>query len=384
MADNVDITPGAGATVATDDDGTAHHQYVKIEFGADGAFTKVDASNPLPVTGGELQDEDAAYTPGVLAMVGGLRHAANTSPVSADGDVHPLVFDDSGRLKVSTYPGVPEVTVDTITSNGDTVVVNVQRYSNVMAYCTGTFSTVNCIFEGSLDGTNWFQVQAVRTNANTIATTTGNLSAAPTYAYELSVNALHSFRIRATAYTSGTQTWTVVPGTYATEPIPAAQASATQPVSGTVTATPSGIQLGVAEDAAISGNALRIGMKASNAIHTAMSADNDMVSPATDRRGQQFVLPGRASTATLTSVADAATSATILAANTSRMGAIIHNNSTAILYIKFGATASATSYTYRLEPNATWEMAAPVYTGIIDGIWSANASGSAYITEQTS
>ena len=44
-------------------------------------------------------------------------------------------------------------------------------------------------------------------------------------------------RIRATAWTSGTQVWTMIPGTYATEPIPGAQVSATQPVSGTVTAT---------------------------------------------------------------------------------------------------------------------------------------------------
>jgi hypothetical protein len=385
MADNLGYTPGAGATVATDDDGTAHHQYVKIEFGGDGTFTKVSTTDPLPVTGDELQTNDAAFVSGPLAVIGGVRRDADTTPVSADNDVQPFVFDEAGRLKTSTYPASIASYTDNITVNGDTVSLDVSRYSNLMIHCKGTFSTVNCTFEGSIDGgTTWFAVQGVRTNANTIELTTGNMSAAPAYAWELSVNALTNFRVRATAYTSGTQVWVFQAGIYATEPIPAAQVSATQPVSGTVTATPSGIQLGVAEDAAISGNAMRIGMKASNAIHTAMSADNDMVSPATDRRGQQFVLPGRASTATLTSVADAATSATILAANTSRMGAIIHNNSTAILYIKFGATASATSYTYRLEPNATWEMAAPVYTGIIDGIWSANASGSAYITEQTS
>jgi len=80
-------------------------------------------------------------------------------------------------------------------------------------------------------------VQAIRSNANTIETATGVLAAAPVYAWELSVNALKYFRIRATAWTSGTQVWTMIPGTYATEPIPGAQVSATQPVSGTVTAT---------------------------------------------------------------------------------------------------------------------------------------------------
>jgi hypothetical protein len=53
----------------------------------------------------------------------------------------------------------------------------------------------------------------------------------------LSVNAVKRVRVRCTARTSGTQSWRFVQGTYATEPIPAAQVSATQPISGTVTAT---------------------------------------------------------------------------------------------------------------------------------------------------
>jgi hypothetical protein len=50
MADNVELDPGSGgAVIATDDDGTAQHQYVKLEFGGDGTFTKVATGNPLPV-----------------------------------------------------------------------------------------------------------------------------------------------------------------------------------------------------------------------------------------------------------------------------------------------------------------------------------------------
>jgi hypothetical protein len=109
-----------------------------------------------------------------------------------------------------------------------------------MLYCTGTFAGINCTFEGSLNSTNgtngnWFAVQAIRSNANTIELTTGVLGAAPAYAWELSVNALKYFRVRCTARVSGTQAWTFIPGTYATEPIPGAQVSGTQPVSGSVT-----------------------------------------------------------------------------------------------------------------------------------------------------
>jgi hypothetical protein len=50
MADNVEANAGTGGAVfATDDDGTAHHPYVKLEFGADNTQTKVSSSDPLPV-----------------------------------------------------------------------------------------------------------------------------------------------------------------------------------------------------------------------------------------------------------------------------------------------------------------------------------------------
>jgi hypothetical protein len=115
-----------------------------------------------------------------------------------------------------------------------------------MVFCTGTFAGVNCTFEGSMEAsgdTNWFAVQAIRSNANTIELTTGVLAAQPAYAWELSVNALRRFRVRCTARTSGTQSWRFVQGTYATEPIPAAQVSATQPVSFTQPAQVAGTAL---------------------------------------------------------------------------------------------------------------------------------------------
>ena len=50
MADNVDITPGVGKTVATDDIAGVQYQRVKVTWGADGAATDASASSPLPVT----------------------------------------------------------------------------------------------------------------------------------------------------------------------------------------------------------------------------------------------------------------------------------------------------------------------------------------------
>lgn len=185
------------------------------------------------------QNEGAVYTQGAVGISGGVRKDATGAPSGvADGDVHPMVFNQEGRLKVSAQPAIYTASTGTITASAQTIDVDVSRASNVMFYVTGTFSTVNCTFEGSIDGgTSWFTVQAIRSNANTIETTTGDLSAAPVYAWEASVNALTNFRLRSTAWASGTQNWTILPGAYATEPIPGAQVSATQPVSGTVTAT---------------------------------------------------------------------------------------------------------------------------------------------------
>lgn len=87
-------------------------------------------------------------------------------------------------------------------------------------------------------------------------------------------------------------------------------------------------------------------------------------------------------TATLSNVAGSASSVTLLASNTSRKGAIIFNDSSAILYVKFGATASTSSFTYRVNPYNTLELKPVVYTGVIDGIF-ASATGNARVTELT-
>ena len=91
-----------------------------------------------------------------------------------------------------------------------------------------------------------------------------------------------------------------------------------------------------------------------------------------------------AGTATLSNVGDSASSVTVLAANASRKGAIIVNDSTAVLYLKFGATASTSSFTYKLSGGESLELPSqPVYTGIIDGIWASDAGGNARVTELT-
>jgi hypothetical protein len=139
-------------------------------------------------------------------------------------------------------------------------------------------------------------------------------------------------------------TWTVQPGNTANTTAWKVDGSAvTQPVSGTVTV-----------------NALPAG--------TNNIGDVDVLT-----------MPTVASP-TVTQVASSASNVTLKASNGSRKGLLIFNDSTAILRVKFGATASATSYTVQIAAGGYYEMPQPVYTGIVDGIWAA-ANGNAYVTE---
>lgn len=284
MADNTTLNPGTGGDViASDEIGGVKFQRNKLIHGANGVNDgDVSTSNPLPVTLGltdaqlrasavpvsasalplpsgaateatlasiasTIANSNDVYTAGSPGQIILARRRDTDSSPAADGDLTVLNMDEEGRLKVASKPATyPDITGDITAIQatigtpvaGGTVAGDVSRASNIMVFCTGTFAGVNCTFEGSMEAsgdTNWFAVQAIRSNANTIELTTGVLAAQPAYAWELSVNALRRFRVRCTARTSGTQSWRFVQGTYATEPIPAAQVSATQPVSGTVT-----------------------------------------------------------------------------------------------------------------------------------------------------
>src|ERR1043166_7404353 len=114
-----------------------------------------------------------------------------------------------------------------------------------------------------------------------------------------------------------------------------------------VTGASDEVQGEVAADAPVAGNPVLTGGRASLAVPSAMSADGDAVYAWLDRVGRQ-IFTQSAGTATLTNVSASASSVAVLAANTSRLGATVHNDSTAALYLKFGATASTSSFTVKI------------------------------------
>ena len=87
------------------------------------------------------------------------------------------------------------------------------------------------------------------------------------------------------------------------------------------------------------------------------------------------------SSSAVTSVVSAAVSTSILASNVNRRMAILVNDTDKNAYVKLGATASTTSFSYKLTPGQTLELPIPIYTGAIDAIWDSSPTGSMRVTE---
>lgn len=83
-----------------------------------------------------------------------------------------------------------------------------------------------------------------------------------------------------------------------------------------------------------------------------------------------------------TSVTSSATAVSLLANNfANRKGATIYNESTSVLYVKFGSGATTASYALQMAPNTYYEVPFG-YGGAMTGIW-VTANGFARVTEFT-
>jgi hypothetical protein len=222
------------------------------------------------------KDEDTPHISGhkgffILAI-----RSDSDTPTANDGDYTALKLDEKGRLKVASQPASMDQVNGDITAISQSIFINTSRVSNlVITMVAATLVGHNASFEFSNNSTNgtdgtWYAVQAIRSNANTIDLTTGVLAATPAYGWELSVNGYKYVRVRATAHTSGTATYTLAPAPYATEPIPASQVSGTQPVSGTVTVASTTANIGTNGMSAFADSSANL---AANGVFTGTSRD---------------------------------------------------------------------------------------------------------------
>lgn len=329
----VGYTPGSPEQVATDIVGGAHYQLVKIDVGTAGSSSPLSASNPLPISGSYLEDsQHVSADRGMLILA--VRQDGDATPVDANGDYSALQTNQLGRLKVSSRPGDIDATVGTITASGQTVQVDAKRMGNLAIMVAGTFAGINLAFEGSLDGTTWFGIQAARTVGGVVESTTGALSATPAYAWNIGATSYAAVRVRATAFTSGTMNVTMKGGANSTEPSPTIAS---------------------------------VGQKTSAAsIPVVLASD-------------QAVIPVRTAplTGTDRSVTASTTSAQLMAANTTRTKFFVKNDSAVDVWINFGATAvaAAGSGNMKIAAGGYFEFA-----GSSSAVNIIAASGTAAIT----
>ncbi len=132
MADNVDITPGAGATIATDDIGGAQHQLIKVVLGADGVSNgPLSASNPMPVIGyGELVE---------------VLEAMRMTLQSISRNIGQAYPDAAGRLRVAIDSISAAQTLATVTTVGTVTTVSTVTSVTTVANQTniGGFAAVD-------------------------------------------------------------------------------------------------------------------------------------------------------------------------------------------------------------------------------------------------
>ena len=150
MADNTRLSTnvGTGDLIATDDDGTAKHQWVKVEFGADGTFTPVTSTTGLPVgdAGGSLTVDNAT----ISVVGGGVEATAQRVTLASDSTGVSLTVDGtvavSGTVTTSNAttsvvgPGV-EATAQRVTIASDsTGVLSVDDNGSTLSVDDGACS----------------------------------------------------------------------------------------------------------------------------------------------------------------------------------------------------------------------------------------------------
>jgi len=130
MADNVGITTGAGATIASDDVGGVHYQRIKIDLGGDGLASPLvrgaqNKANSLPVT--LATDEDIAATlTSIKTAVELIDNAVGGTELQVDiVAALPAGTNAIGKLAANSGVDIGDVDVTSITA-GDNVIGRVK------------------------------------------------------------------------------------------------------------------------------------------------------------------------------------------------------------------------------------------------------------------
>lgn len=277
--------------------------------------------------------------------------------------------------------GYATTTTDTITSLGDSVVANVEGYQSALIEVSGTYAGINSVIELSVDGTNYVTTYFRLLSSNVNLNATGSLTNSRQM-YRVTVAGASHVRVRSTGYSSGTMTVKICPSAFPAESVMVGTVGQTSTWQ-TSLLDYSGNPLDQIDNNFTSQNGIpNLFYDSANSWWSAMYGDVN--GPYVQINGQVSTLElFRHGTATLSNVSASASSVTLLASNTNRRKAHFYNDSAYLCYLKFGSSASSTSFTTIVQPGGYFAIdVAPPYYGIVTGIWPT-ASGTMRVTEET-
>lgn len=214
MADNVQITPGTGTSVATDDVAGVQYQRVKVCFGPDGSAADTSSTNPMPVTISGTLTTNANITNVSIPVTGTFWQA--TQPVSIAATVNTNITNASipvtgtfwqatqpisGTVAVSNFPATQAVSIATMPTTPVTGTfwqatqpVSIAATVNVSAVQSGTWNvgtltsitnpvavTAPTVTKG-IQGANGFTVQDLKDSGRSYKVFSATFSAATTEA----------------------------------------------------------------------------------------------------------------------------------------------------------------------------------------------------------
>jgi hypothetical protein len=113
MADNIDITPGTGKTILTDDCTTGHAQIIKLAIATDGSATLIpaDGTDGLLVNLGANNDVAATLAAETTKVIGTVNVAAAQTIGLAAGTAY------AGKVRITD--GTNDLSIDTSETDGE-------------------------------------------------------------------------------------------------------------------------------------------------------------------------------------------------------------------------------------------------------------------------
>jgi hypothetical protein len=253
-------------------------------------------------------------------------------------------------------------------SLGETVCLTLSGQANTSIQVRGTSGPLTVSFQANIDGYNWFAINVIPLNGSMpISSTTSD------GVWFVDSSGFNQVQAIITSYGSGN---TVVSMIADPEPRDFAQVT----ITGAVTT--------IGEYADNTPNTSdKLPVLPAVASASAPSWTDGYKVPLSVDDGGNLRITGtfttdKAGHSSITEVAAATVSTSILASNANRVMATIFNATNKTMYVALASTASLSAYTLQIVQNSYYELPAS-YTGAISAIWANGVSGNAMITELT-